>query len=114
QDAALRAHQDQLTVVAADPLQAAHQHPEPGGVEEVDALEVDDDLVLALADQLDEPLAEARRGVDVDLTLDGQHGPTVAIGDVETEIHALPHSSLLLLGLLLWAYRRAVAGPPLP
>src|SRR4051794_2065119 len=67
QDAVLRAHQREVAVVAAESLQAADQHAEPGGVEEVDAFEVDDDLVLALTDQLDELLAEPGRRVDVDL-----------------------------------------------
>src|SRR3712207_6745681 len=58
QDAALGADQQQVAVVAAQPLEPPHQHAETGGVEEVDALEVDDDPVLALADELDQPLAE--------------------------------------------------------
>ena len=50
--------------MAAEPLQASDEHAQPGGVEEVDALEVDDDSVLALADELDEP--DVRDEPDVD------------------------------------------------
>ena len=51
---------------AAESLEPADEHTEAGGVEEVDALEVDDDAVLALADQLDQTLSEAGCGVHID------------------------------------------------
>ena len=41
--------------MGAHPLERADEHAEPGGVEEVDALEVDDQVVVAGVDQLDEP-----------------------------------------------------------
>src|SRR5205823_7586823 len=50
-------------------------------------LEVDQNRALTLVDQLDELLAELRRGVDVDLPLDGQNRPAVAFLDVKPKIH---------------------------
>src|SRR5712691_7630919 len=93
QDAALGADQHQVAVMAAEPLQPAHQHAKAGGVEEVDGLEVDDDAVLSLADQLDEALAEAGSRVDVHLTAHRENCPTVAFTYLETEIHGLPPTS---------------------
>src|SRR5207245_1959655 len=87
EDAALGADQREIAIVAPEPLESAHQDAETGGVEEVDGFEVDDDLVLALADELDEALAEPRRGVDVDLPPDGEHGPAVPLVDIQAEIH---------------------------
>ena len=87
QDAALGADEQEVAVVAAQALEAAHEHTQTGGVEEVDALEIDDDAVLALADELDQPFAEPRCGVHVDLAAHGQDGVAVAFRDVETEIH---------------------------
>src|SRR5450755_2687926 len=62
QDAVLGAHQSEIAVVASEPLQSSDQHAQPGRVEEVHSLEVDNDLVLALADELDELLPETRSG----------------------------------------------------
>ena len=44
--------------------------PETGRVQEVDPFEIDDDLAMALADQLNQLLAEPGRGVHVDLPFD--------------------------------------------
>ena len=52
------------------PVQAADQHPQAGGVEESDLVQVDDELVAVRACQIDEQLTQPRRGVDVDLALD--------------------------------------------
>ncbi len=52
------------------PLQAPDQHPQAGGIEEPDLLQVDDKLVVVLADQIDEQLTQPRRGVDIDLAPD--------------------------------------------
>src|ERR1700751_1819514 len=69
QDPLLRADQVQRAVVGPHPLQAPDQHPEAGGVEEPDLVQVDDELVAARADQVDEQLPEPRRGIHVDLAL---------------------------------------------
>jgi hypothetical protein len=45
------------------------QHPEAGGVEEPDLVQVDDELVAALADQVDEQLPQPRRRIHIDLAL---------------------------------------------
>src|SRR5205823_5763497 len=87
EDAALGADEKEVAVVTAEALQAADEHAEAGGIEEVDAFEIDDDAVFAFAHQLDQPLAKARRGVDVDLAANGEDGVPVALCDVETEIH---------------------------
>src|SRR5205823_1563588 len=89
-DAALGADEQQVAVVTAQALQAADEDAESGRVQEVDPLEVDHDPVLAFADQLDQPLAETRRGVDVDLPAHGQDGVTVSFCDVEPEIQRGP------------------------
>jgi hypothetical protein len=54
---------------ARHPLQAPDQHPEAGGVEEPDLVQVDDELVAALADQVDEQLPQPRRRIHIDLAL---------------------------------------------
>ena len=69
EDAALRADQRQVPVVAPHPLEPSDEHAQPGGVEELDAFQVHHDLALTLVDQLDQLLAELGRRVDVDLTL---------------------------------------------
>src|SRR5690348_1940094 len=69
QDPLLRADQVQRAVVSPHPLQAPDQHPEAGGVEEPDLIQVDDELVAAPADQVDEQLPEPRRGIHIDLAL---------------------------------------------
>src|SRR5690348_15026426 len=69
QDPLLRADQIQRAVVDPHPPQAPDQHPEAGGVEEPDLVQVDDELVAALADQVDEQLPQPRRRIDIDLAL---------------------------------------------
>ena len=84
------------------PLQAADQHPEAGGVEEPDLLQVDDELVAVLADQVDEQLTQPRRGIDIDLALDvddldavlgcsdpasDPHSPPAAIARRQRNVH---------------------------
>src|SRR6516162_7757602 len=58
--ALLRADQIQGAVVRAHALQAADQHSETGGVEELYLLHVDDELVVVLVDEIDEQLTEPR------------------------------------------------------
>src|SRR5438309_699284 len=87
QNPALGADQRQVAVMAEDPLEPTDEDAEPGRVEELDALEVDQDRALTLVDQLDELLAELRCGVDVDFSLYRQDGPAVAFLDVKPKIH---------------------------
>ena len=88
EDPGLGAHQRQVAAVAAQALEAADQHAQPGRVEEVHAFEIDDDLAVPLADQLDQPLPQARRAVDVDLALDSQNRERrSAVVYLQTELH---------------------------
>src|SRR5512132_752095 len=89
EDLLLGADQLQRAVVVADPLQPTDQHPEPGRVQEVHLLEVDDDVVGPVADQLDELLAELWRGVHVDLAGHLEHRVVAVLTHVEVEIHPL-------------------------
>src|SRR3984957_20061537 len=68
--ALLRADQIQGSVVGTHSLQPADQHSETGGVQELDLLHVDDELVIVLVDEIDKQLTEPRRRVDVDFALD--------------------------------------------
>ena len=54
---------------APHPLQAPDQYSEAGGVEEPDLVQVDDELVAALGDQVDEQLPQPRRRIHIDLAL---------------------------------------------
>jgi hypothetical protein len=60
--------------VGAHPLEATDQHAETGGVEELHALDIDDEVVVARVDQADEGLAQLGCGVDIDLTGHRDHG----------------------------------------
>ena len=75
--------------MVADALQSSDQHPEPGRVQEVDLLQVDDDVVGPVAHQLDQLLAELRRGVHVDLPGHLEHRVVAVFVHVEVEIHPL-------------------------
>src|ERR1700761_4818900 len=83
----LGADQVQGTVVGADPLEAADQHPETGGVEELDLLHVDHELVVVLVDQVDQELTKPRRRVDVDLALDVDNLDVVLVVVTKLQIH---------------------------
>src|SRR5436853_3777237 len=87
QDAALGADQEEVAVVAAQALEPAHEHAQAGGVQELDALEVDDDPVLAFGDQLDESLAEPGTRVPVHFPAHAEDGVPVPFRDIETQIH---------------------------
>src|SRR5208337_3539598 len=83
----LRADQIQRAVVRPHPLQAPDQHPEAGGVQEPDLVHVDDELVVVLADQIDEQLTQPRRGVDIDLALDVDDLDAVLAVVTQLQIH---------------------------
>ena len=68
-------------------LSAPTEDPEPGRVEELDPVEVDDDVVATVVDQLDELLAQPGRGGDIDLAGDGDDRPAVALGHPYRQIH---------------------------
>src|SRR6516162_2522495 len=87
EDALLRAHQIQGPVVRPHPLEPADQHPEPGGVEELDLLHVDYELVVVLVDEIDEQLTEPRGRVDVNLALDIDDLDAVLVVVTQLQIH---------------------------
>src|SRR5436190_19845588 len=87
QDPLLRADQVQRAVVGPHPLQAPDQHPEAGGVEEPDLVQVDDELVAARADQVDEQLPQPRRRIHVDLALHVDDLDVVRVVVTQLEIH---------------------------
>src|SRR5207245_7390452 len=78
ENALLGADQPQRALVRAYSLEAADEHAEPGRVEEVDVLHVDDQVVVAARHEVDELFAQLRGGVDVDLAAD-RHDSTVAL-----------------------------------
>src|SRR5204863_168683 len=59
-DVAVAADERELPAVRAEPLHAADEHAEGRGVDEGGAAEVDDDLLAALADDLEQLLLERR------------------------------------------------------
>jgi hypothetical protein len=73
--------------VGPHPPQAPDQHPEAGGVEEPDLVQVDDELVVGLADQIDEQLTQPRRGIDIDLALDVDDLSAVLVVVTQLQIH---------------------------
>src|SRR5262249_31104795 len=66
-DVAVAADQRELAVVRPQPLDAADEHAERRRVDERRAAEVDDDVLAALTDHLDQLLLELGRRVEVDL-----------------------------------------------
>ena len=66
-DLRIGADQVDAAAVLAHALEAADQHAESGRVDVADLLEVDDEVVVALIDQLADRVLDLRRGVDVDL-----------------------------------------------
>src|SRR5690606_41918729 len=53
--------QGEAAAVGADPLEAADEHAQTGGVDEVDGFEADHDVVALVVDQGDELLSKPRR-----------------------------------------------------
>jgi hypothetical protein len=73
--------------VGADLLQTPDEDAEAGGVEELDRLEVDDQVIAAAVDQRDQTLTEPGGGVDVDLATDGDQGSVPDHAGVNRQIH---------------------------
>src|SRR4029079_11865412 len=71
EQAVLRTDQLHRAVVRPDLLQATDKYAEAGRVQEVDALHVDHQVVVALADQLGDLVAQLGCRVDVDFTANG-------------------------------------------
>src|SRR5207249_8347166 len=61
-------------------------HRQARGVHELDALQVDHDAAAALVCEPDDALAQARRRVDVDITLDAEHRPAAFGSRIHQEV----------------------------
>src|SRR6185437_2390314 len=72
-DVPVAADKRELAVVRAEPLHAADEDAERRGVDERRVAEVDDDLLAALADHLEQLLLELRRRVEIDLAGERDH-----------------------------------------
>ena len=95
QDAVVGADDAQPAGVVADELEAADEHPEAGGVEERDLVEVDDERASAGADLLVEDGAQLGGGVDVDLAGDRDDADVVLARRGHGQLHG--RGSLCLL-----------------
>src|SRR5437764_2808144 len=90
-DVAVAAHERELAVVRAQPLDAADEHPEGGRVDEGRIAEVDDDVLAALADHLEELLLELRSRVEIDLP--GERNDVGVVSQLlrlDIEVHSSP------------------------
>jgi hypothetical protein len=75
------------TLLGADPLEPTDQDAEAGGVEELDALHVHDEVVVPRGHEAVELVAERRGAVDVDLPTDlDDHSPVLLTG-ADGQIH---------------------------
>jgi len=82
------AHKREVTIVAAQSLEPTDEDTEARRVEEVDTLEVDDDLVPALAYELHQLFPEPRSSVDIDLPLYAHNRVRLTtVVHLETELH---------------------------
>jgi hypothetical protein len=87
EDALLRADESQRAVVCPDALETADQDAEAGRVEELDALHVDDQVVVAGRHQVDELLPQLRRGVDIDLAAHDDDPVVALLTGREGQVH---------------------------
>ena len=69
----------------------ADEDAEPGRVQKVDILHVDDQLVVAFPDQFGDLVPQLGCRVDVDLPADGDNRATVHLAGLQRKIHG--HSS---------------------
>src|SRR5665213_82755 len=77
-------------VVGTDSLQTAHQNAKTGRVEKLDVLHVDNDVVIAGGNQVDELFAQLGRGVDVDLATDDDNSVFAFCAGRQRQIHCIP------------------------
>src|SRR5262249_15384567 len=90
-DVAVAANEGELAVVRPQALDAADEHAERRRVDERRVREVDDDVLRALADHVEELLLELRRGVEVDLA--GKRDDVRVAGELlglDVEVHPVP------------------------
>src|SRR5919106_6618013 len=92
-DVLVGAHEGQRAARGTQALDASHQHSERRRVDEGRLREVDHDLLLSGLDQLDHPLLELGRRVEVDLSAELDHvGGVVDRLVFDVEVHASPWS----------------------
>src|SRR5918992_3957219 len=92
-DVLIGAHEGERPARRTQALDASHQHSERRRVDEGCLREVDHDLLLSGLDQLDHPLLELGRRVEVDLTAELDHvGGVVDRLVFDVEVHASPWS----------------------
>jgi hypothetical protein len=79
------------------PLEDGDEGPETGGVDEVDARQVDDQRAVALEEVADRQLTDPGRGTEVELAGGGEHGDPVPVARRQPEFHHRPENYLALL-----------------
>src|SRR4051812_876526 len=90
-DVLVRADDRQRAARGAQALDATDQHTEGGRVDEGGLRQVDDDLLLALLDDLDHPLLELGRGVEIDLAAELDYvRVAVDLLILDAEVHVAP------------------------
>src|SRR3954447_10852865 len=90
-DVAVTAHERELSFVRAQTLDAADEHAECRRVDERGVAEIDDDLLPALPDHLEQLLLELWRGVQVDLARKRDHISVVSqLLGLDVEVHRPP------------------------
>jgi hypothetical protein len=94
EDALLGADQAQGAFVGSHTLEAADQNAQPGGVEEIDALHVDDQVVGAAGYQVDQLLTQLGCRVDVDLAAYLDDLVIALVVGAERQIHEVLHSHM--------------------
>src|SRR2546423_1411037 len=87
-DVAVAADERQLPVIRAQALDSSDEDAERRGVDERRVAEVDDDLLAALADHLEQLLLELGGGVEVDLARERDHvGVVPELFCLDVEVH---------------------------
>ena len=94
-DVPVAADERELPVVRAQALDPSDEHAEGGRVDEGGRREIDDHLLAALADHLEQLLLELRGRVEVDFAGQGDHvGIVGELLGFDVEVHVSPVSEL--------------------
>src|SRR4029079_6979619 len=98
-DVPVAADERELAVVRAQPLHAADENAEGGRVDERRVRGVDDDVLAALPDHLEQLLLELGRRVEVDLARERDDVTVVAqLLGLDVEVHASVPPRLVSVG----------------
>ncbi len=92
QDTFLGQHEDERAVLSAHPVEGTHKDAQAGGVEELNAGQVEHQVDLSLGNQLDDPLTQLRRGIDVDLAANLDDRAVALCSGHQGEVHGVPFS----------------------